>query len=83
MWLLGRLAPDFKTIADFRKDNAKGINNTCRTFIGIFRQLNMFTDAIIAIDGRKFKAVNSKKNNYTLQKLKLHIELVESTLMNI
>ena len=44
MWLLGRLAPDFKTIADFRKDNSKGIKNTCRTFIGICRQLNMFTD---------------------------------------
>jgi len=77
MWLLGRLAPDFKTIADFRKDNGKGIKNTCRTFIGICRQLNMFTDAIVAIDGSKFKAVNSKKNNYTPQKLKFHIERVE------
>ncbi len=77
MWLLGRLSPDFKTIADFRKDNGKGIKNTCRTFIGICRQLNMFTDAIVAIDGSKFKAVNSKKNNYTPQKLKFHIERVE------
>ncbi len=77
MWLLGRLSPDFKTIADFRKDNGKGIKNTCRTFIDLCRQLNMFTDAIVAIDGSKFKAVNSKENNYTPQKLKFHIERVE------
>lgn len=77
MWLLGRLTPDFKTIADFRKDNGKGIKNTCRTFINLCRQLNVFTDAIVAIDGSKFKAVNSKENNYTPQKLKFHIERVE------
>ena len=77
MWLLGRLAPDFKTIADFRKDNGKGIKNTCRSFIGLCRQLNMFTDAIVAIDGSKFKAVNSKENNYTPKKLQFHIARVE------
>ncbi len=77
MWLLGRLSPDFKTIADFRKNNGKGIKNTCRTFIGLCRQLNMFTDAVVAIDGSKFKAVNGKNNNYTPQKLKFHIERVE------
>ncbi|MCP3851107.1 MAG: IS1182 family transposase [Gammaproteobacteria bacterium] len=77
MWLLGRLSPDFKTIADFRKDNGKGIKNICRTFIDICRQMNMFTDAVVAIDGSKFKALNSKKNNYTPKKLKFHIERVE------
>ncbi len=77
MWLLGRLAPDFKTIADFRKDNGKGIKNTCRFFIDLCRQLNMFTDVIVAIDGSKFKAVNSKGNNYTPKKLQFHIERVE------
>jgi len=77
MWLLGRLAPDFKTIAEFRKDNGKGIKNTCREFIGICRQLNMFTDAVVAIDGSKFKAVNSKGNNYTPKKLQFHIDRVE------
>jgi transposase len=77
MWLLGRLSPDFKTIADFRKNNSKGIKNTCRTFIDLCRQLNMFTDAIVAIDGSKFKAVNNKDNNYTPQKIKFHIERVE------
>ncbi|MFT5115990.1 MAG: transposase [Parasphingorhabdus sp.] len=61
MWVLGRLAPDFKTVADFRKDNGKGIKNTCRAFIGLCRELKMFTDAIVAIDGSKFKAVNSKE----------------------
>ncbi len=77
MWLLGRLAPDFKTIADFRKDNGKSIKNTCRAFIDICRQLNMFTDAVVAIDGSKFKAVNSKENNYTPKKLQFHIDRVE------
>ena len=77
MWLLGRLAPDFKTIADFRKDNGKGIKNTCRFFVDLCRQLNMFTDVIVAIDGSKFKAVNSKENNYTPKKLQFHIERVE------
>ena len=77
MWLLERLVPDFKTIADFRKDNGKGIKNTCREFIGLCRQLNMFADAVVAIDGSKFKAVNSKENNYTPKKLQFHIDRVE------
>ena len=77
MWLLGRLAPDFKTIADFRKDNGKGIKNTCRAFIDICRQLNMFSDVMVAIDGSKFKAVNSKENNYTPKKVQFHIARVE------
>jgi len=71
------LAPDFKTIADFRRDNGKGIKNTCRAFIGLCRQMNMFTDVIVAIDGSKFKAVNSKENNYTPKKLQFHIARVE------
>lgn len=82
MWLLGRLAPDFKTIADFRKDNGKGIKNPCREFIGLCRQLNMFTDAVVAIDGSKFKAVNSKENNYTPKKLQFHIDRVERHIDN-
>ncbi|MCH7881530.1 MAG: IS1182 family transposase [Proteobacteria bacterium] len=77
MWLLERLVPDFKTIADFRKDNGKGIKNSCKAFIDICRQLNMFTDVIVAIDGSKFKAVNSKENNYTPKKLQFHIARVE------
>lgn len=77
MWLLGRLAPDFKTIADFRKNNGKGIKNTYWEFIGLCRRLNMFTDAVVAIDGSKLKAVNSKDNNYTSKKLQFHIARVE------
>jgi len=77
MWLLGRLVPDFKTIADFRKNNGKGIKNTCREFIGLCRRLKLFTDAVVAIDGSKFKAVNSKDNNYTPKKLQFHIDRVE------
>jgi len=77
MWLLGRLAPDFKTIADFRKNNGKGIKNIGRAFIGLCRQLNVFNDAVVAIDGSKFKAVNGKDNNYTPKKLKFHIDRVE------
>lgn len=77
MWLLERLTPDFKTIADFRKDNGKGIKNACRTFIDLCRKMNMFSEAVVAIDGSKFKAVNSKENNFTPQKLKFHIDRFE------
>lgn len=80
MWLLERLTPDFKTIADFRKNNSKGIKNTCRAFIDLCRQMQMFTDVVVAIDGSKFKAVNSKSNNFTPQKTKGHIERVEQSI---
>ncbi len=80
MWLLERLTPDFKTIADFRKNNGKGIKNACRTFIDLCRQMQMFTDVVVAIDGSKFKAVNSKSNNFTPQKTKGHIERVEQSI---
>ena len=55
MWLTGRLAPEFKTIADFRKDNGKAIQKVCRDFVLICRKLELFTDAFVAIDGRIFK----------------------------
>jgi len=77
MWLTERLAPDFKTIADFRKNNGQGIKQTCRTFVGLCRQLNMFSDAVIAIDGSKFKASNNKSKNYTARKLKTEMARVE------
>lgn len=80
MWLLERLTPDFKTIADFRKNNGKGIKNACRAFIDLCRQMQMFTDVVVAIDGSKFKAVNSKPNNFTPQKAKDHIERVEKSI---
>lgn len=77
MWLLERLSPDFKTIADFRKDNAKGIKNVCRTFVQLCRKMHMFNDAVVAIDGSKFKAVNNKRKNYTPKKVDAFIERVE------
>ena len=77
MWLLQKLTPDFKTIADFRKDNAAGIKNTCRAFVDLCRKLNMFEDAVIAVDGSKFKAVNNSDRNYTKTNIKRRIERTE------
>ena len=65
MWLTGRLMPDFKTIANFRKDNGKAIRRVCRQFIVLCRELNLFTQALVAIDGSKFKAVNNRDKNFT------------------
>lgn len=59
MWLTGKLAPDFKTIADFRRDNGEAIRNVSRQFVMLCRRLNLFSQAVVAIDGSKFKAVNA------------------------
>jgi transposase len=69
MWLTGRLAPDFKTIADFRRHSGKGIRNACRQFVTLCRELKLFSEATVAIDGSKFKAVNSRERNFTEGKL--------------
>lgn len=69
MWLTGRLAPDFKTIADFRRDSGKGIRNVCRQFVVLCRDLKLFSQAVVAIDSSKFKAVNSRERNYTEGKI--------------
>ena len=82
MWLLQRLAPDFKTIADFRKDNAKGIKNTCKAFVELCRKLNMFKDGIVAVDGSKFKAVNNSDRNYTKTTIKRKIAHTEKHIEN-
>jgi transposase len=58
MWLTGRLAPDFKTIARFRKDNCKAIRSVCRQLVMLCQRLDLFAEALVAIDGSKFKAVN-------------------------
>lgn len=60
MWLTGRLAPDFKTIADFRRDNGAAIRKVCREFVVLFRRLDLFSQALMAIDGSKFKAGTSR-----------------------
>lgn len=77
MWLLGRLSPDFKTIADFRRDNGAGIRNVCRQFIVLCRQLNLFTHAVVAIDGSKFKAVNAHDRNFTRGKLEKRMQEID------
>jgi len=80
MWLLGRLAPGFKTIADFRKDNTKAIRLVCREFVMICRQLDLFSDAFVAIDGSKFKAVNSSDRNFTRAKLKRRLQQIDESI---
>lgn len=80
MWLLGRLAPDFKTIADFRKDNTKAIRLVCRDFVMICRKLDLFSDAFVAIDGSKFKAVNNRDKNFTQAKLKRRLEQIDESI---
>lgn len=69
IWLTGRIAPDFKTIADFRRDNGVAIRKACTRFIALCRELNLFTQAAVAIDGSKFKAVNSRDHNFTPGKI--------------
>jgi len=79
MWLTGRLAPDHKTIADFRKDNGKAISKVCAQFVQLCRQLGLLTKASVAIDGSKFKAVNHRDNNFTDAKLKTRLAHLEAS----
>jgi len=80
MWLTGRLAPDFKTIADFRKDNGEAIRLVCREFVMLCRKLELFTDAFVAIDGSKFKAVNNRDRNFTKAKLKRRLQQIDESI---
>ena len=80
MWLTERLAPDFKTIADFRKDNGKAIQKVCREFVLICRKLELFTDAFVAIDGSKFKAVNNRDRNFTKAKMKRRLQQIDESI---
>src|SRR5277367_5031070 len=80
MWLTGRLAPDFKTIANFRKDNGEAIGAVCGQFVTLCRGLNLFTRAVVAIDGSKFKAVNNRDKNYTVAKVGKRIEQVDASI---
>jgi transposase len=79
VWLTGRLMPDFKTIADFRKDNGPAIRKVCARFIQLCRQMKLFTEAVVAIDGSKFKAVNNRDRNFTEQKIKSRMEHLEKS----
>src|SRR6516164_10953080 len=80
MWLTGRLAPDFKTIADCRKDNGAAIRKVCREFVELSRQLGLFGDVVVAIDGSKFKAVNNRDKNFTPHKLKARMQQLEESI---
>jgi transposase len=80
MWLTGRLAPDFKTIADFRKDNGEAIRRVCRQFVELSRQLGLLGEAVVAIDGSKFKAVNNRDKNFTPRKLKARVQQLEESI---
>jgi transposase len=80
MWLTGRLAPDFKTIADFRKDHGEAIRKVCREFVELCRRLKLFTEGIVAIDGSKFKAVNNSDKNFTERKLQARLEQLEESI---
>src|SRR5712664_4403063 len=80
IWLTGRLMPDFKTIADFRKDNGQAIRSVCREFIVLCRDLKLFSEAIVAIDGSKFKAVNNRDKNFTDRKLKARMQQLEDSI---
>jgi len=80
MWLTGRLAPDFKTIADFRKNNGEAIRLVCREFVMLCRKLNLFADAFVAIDGSKFKAVNTRDKNFTKAKLKRRLQQIDDSI---
>ena len=80
MWLTNRLAPDFKTIADFRRDNGAAIQAVCRQFVTLCRDLGLFAHAVAAIDGSKFKAVNNRDRNYTATKVIKRIEQVDASI---
>ena len=79
IWLLGRLAPDHKTIADFRKDNGPAIKKVCAQFVELCRQMGLLAQASVAIDGSKFKAVNSRDNNFTKGKLERRLKQIEES----
>jgi transposase len=80
MWLTGRLAPDFKTLADFRKDDGMAIRAVCAQFVGLCRRLKLFTHAVVAIDGSKLKAVNNRDKNYTVAKVTGRMEQVNANI---
>jgi transposase len=79
MWLMGRLVPDHKTIADFRKDNGRAIRHVCSRFVALCRTMGLFAEASVAIDGSKFKAVNNRDKNFTRAKMQRRMEQIEQS----
>src|SRR5262249_34574097 len=80
IWLTGQLAPDFKTIADFRKDNGKAIREVCRAFVALCRELDLLSAASVAIDGSKFNAVSARDKHCTESKLKWRLERIDESI---
>jgi transposase len=80
IWLTGRLMPDFKTLADFRRDNGPAIQAACAQFVVLCRRLNLFGKAVVAIDGSKFKAVNNRDKNFTAAKVEARLAQVEASI---
>lgn len=80
IWLTGKLAPDFKTIMDFRKDNSKAIREACRAFVALCRELDLLSEPSVAIDGSKIKAVNARDKNFTQGKMQRRLERIEESI---
>jgi transposase len=80
MWLLNKLTPDHKTIANFRKNNAKGVKSVFRDFLQLCKRLGLYGNELMAIDGSKFMAVNSLENNYNHEKLDDRIRRIDEKL---
>src|SRR5262245_18279795 len=80
MWLCGRLVPDFKTIANFRKDNGQAIRRVCHQFVVLCRGLNLCSEALVAIDGSKFRAVNNRGRNFTSAKMKRRLVAINESI---
>jgi transposase len=80
VWLTGQLAPDFKTIADFRKDNGNAIGEVCRSFVALCRKLDLLSVPSVAIDGSKFKAINARDKNFTEAKMKRRLERIDESI---
>jgi Transposase DDE domain len=79
MWLTGRLVPDHKTVADFRKDNGPAIRKVCAQFVTLCREMGLLTNASVAIDGSKFKAVNTRDKNFTRAKMERRLAQIEES----
>ena len=79
MWLTGRLVPDHKTIADFRKDNGPAIRKVCAQFVALCREIGLLTKASVAIDGSKFKAVNNRDKNFTHAKMERRLAQIDES----
>jgi len=79
-WLTGRLAPDFKSIADFRRDNGRGIRQACSQFVAICRQLKLLVAGVVAVDGSKFMAVNNRDRNFTPHRLEQRMKQIQESI---